>query len=496
MTQITTDTLNNEGAQTKLVLQKNGTSIVLTWAYPAGMLAATGSIIVVSEKQLNPSNRPTDTALYTASSDLSSPADTVGSNSAAQVVGAFYDDAITRTITLTNADPTKLYYAAIHVSSSVRQYYGQGSLSYPIDAHIRSSSNPESASGDIPESDSIPLNPTIGQVYYNIKTNSVSMWNGAIWMPAGTGTVGVGKDFPQNPTQGQFFYNTISGDLDIWNGVTWSKANTANDGVPMYAKQGVGTDGTTDERADLINTLKLLMGYPKICVELDDGHFDIAIDDAISEFRHRADNAYTKNYMLFNLVKNQQTYYLNDPVLGSNRVVDIIKVNRLAAMGSYQGNDSGIYNQTFMNMLKDAGTIDLTSIHLMANLSKELERIFAGNIMFTWHENSRVLNLQRKIARDETVILECVMERTEQDLIVDRWAKNWIKNWSNARLMEILGGIRSKFSSLAGPGGGISLNGSELLSRADAKFEQLRLQIENYEVGNNTMELGCAILIG
>lgn len=496
MSEITTDTLIYEGQQIKIVLQKSGSTIQLTWAYPANMLATTGCLILISERPLNPSNRPTDTALYAASNDLALPAYTIGTNAEAQVVGAFYDDISTKTISITNVDPAKLYYASIHACSNVRQYYANGTLSYPLDAHIRSSANPENASGDIPTSETIPLNPTIGQVYYSISSNAVSMWNGAIWMPAGTGTVGVGAVFPLTPITGQFFYNTVTGDLDIWNGVTWSKANTANEGVPMYSKQGVGTDGTSDERADLVNTLKLMMGYPKICVELDDGHFQMAIDDALGEFRHRADNAYTKNYMLFKMIKNQQTYYLNDPVLGSNRVVDVTRVNRIAAMGSYQGNDSGIYNQTFLNQLRDTGSIDLTSIHLMANLSKEVERIFAGNIMFTWHESSRVLRLERKISRDETVILECIMERTEQDLIVDRWTKSWIKNWSHARLMEILGNIRSKFSSLAGPGGGISLNGNEMLSRADAKYEELRMQIQNYEAGNGGSDLGFALLCG
>lgn len=496
----TVKNLYTEGEQIVLKLSRpTSTTIQLSWTYPTGMSLTAGALILVSEKPLNPSNWPTDTAKYTASTDLAAPVDTLGANASAQVVGAFYNDIATTTLTLANADPDKLYYASIHAASGVRQYYTNGTFSYAINSPQRSSLSSNEGAGDIPTSNTVPLNPYVGQVYYNPINNSAQMWNGVLWMPAGSGTVITGRVLPLTADAGQFFYNTNTGDLDIWTGSNWSKANTANTGLPMYSKPGVGTDGTQDERADAINSLKLQLGWPKVCVELNEDHFNYAIDNAISEVRHRLDNAYTKGYLFFSLLKGQQTYYLNDPVLGSNKSVDIIKIYRMGALGAYTTNDSGIYNQTFLNNLGlngSVGMMDLTSIHLMANLSEEIQRLFAGDLMFTWNEGSRVLNIQRKIQRNEPVIVEAVMERTEQDLLTDRWLKSWIREWAHAKLIETLGYIRSKFGSLPGPGGGITLNGSELLSRADTKFEELKRQVNDFEIGNNSPDHASPFLIG
>ena len=46
--------------------------------------------------------------------------------------------------------------------------------------------------------------------------------------------------------------------------------------------------------------------------------------------------------------------------------------------------------------------------------------------------------------------------------------------------MNILGEAREKFASIAGPGGGTSLNGSALKAEAKAMQDQLLLDLKNY----------------
>ena len=117
--------------------------------------------------------------------------------------------------------------------------------------------------------------------------------------------------------------------------------------------------------------------------------------------------------------------------------------------------------------------------------------------MFSWNEITRQLNIHRKLYRDEKVVIECVMERTEQDLLTDRWAKQWIQGWAHAELKEMLGMIRSKYSTLPGPNGGLTLNGDLLIAEARTDFEELLRQINDYEVGNGGVNFGnCAFLVG
>ena len=189
----TTDTLWSEGRQIQLKLSRpTPTTIQLDWVYPADMKVTTGALLLLSVDQLNPSNYPTDSVKYTASTDFLAPGDTIGANAPAQVVGAFYDNILTTSVTITNVDPNVLYYATIHAASSIRQYHNVGIPSYPVDAS-RVERNSDSFTGDIPHSDVVPTNPTLGQVYFNSAANTVFMWTGSAWIPAGTGTPITGK---------------------------------------------------------------------------------------------------------------------------------------------------------------------------------------------------------------------------------------------------------------------------------------------------------------
>jgi hypothetical protein len=98
--------------------------------------------------------------------------------------------------------------------------------------------------------------------------------------------------------------------------------------------------------------------------------------------------------------------------------------------------------------------------------------------------------LRKITTEEERVILEVVMERTEQELLLDRWSKQWLQGWAQAELWEMLGEIRSKYGNLPGPNGGLTLNGDSLLSRAELQFTELLRQITDYEVGNGGVNFG------
>ena len=61
----------------------------------------------------------------------------------------------------------------------------------------------------------------------------------------------------------------------------------------------------------------------------------------------------------------------------------------------------------------------------------------------------------------------------------------------------MLGEIRSKYGSLPGPSGGITLNGDSLLARATEQQTELLRQIADYEAGNGGVNFGnTSFLIG
>lgn len=320
-----------------------------------------------------------------------------------------------------------------------------------------------------------------------------------VWTNAVGGADLFGAAVPNAPTIGDFFYSQARRDLLVWDGSDWIKSDTDSEGTPTSDKVGIGSDGSYDERLNLIKILKAQLGWPTVCVELAEEQFNIAIDNALDEFRRRADNAYSHRHVLITLKQGQSVYYLNDPRNKTDKIVNIMKIHRVSQLGiNSLGGSGNLYAQPFVQQFYNGSQVDLVSIHLMGQLSESFERIFCGNIVFTWDEATRQLMIMRDISnKEERVVLEVVMERTEQELLVDRWAKQWLQGWALAELKEMLGMVRSKFSSVPGPNGGLTLNGDMLISEARQDFDDLLRQITDYEVGNGGVNFGnTAFFIG
>jgi hypothetical protein len=307
-------------------------------------------------------------------------------------------------------------------------------------------------------------------------------------------TSGFGVFLPALPKVGDFFYNTASKRLLAWDGSSYVAIDKAQRGTPLTQKDGIGTSGVSDIRTGLATTLMNMLGYPSVCVELKPSNFDIAISRALSKFRQRADNGYKPAFIAFTVRGNstggQSVYYLNDPRDKTDKIVNVIRIHRINQLGiASLSADTGLYAQAFFNQLYQGSNVDVVSIHLMAQLSKLYEKIFAGNLVFTWDESKRELVILRRFLQaEERVILEVVMEREDDELITDRWCGIWIQDWARAELLEMLGNIRSKYGTLPGAQGALSLNGDSLLAQAAELKTELQRQINDYEVGNGGLE--------
>jgi hypothetical protein len=479
----TTESLNSEGELIAITFTRTSpTTGTLSWTIPTNVALYNGLVATLKTSPILPADLPVDGQRYSASPDLTIQNSVIGS---AQVVGALYGDLITNSINVINLDPNAVYFASGHCVTNTLQYFTRGRQSYPL------AETSSSYSGDIPEASTPPLNPSVGQVYYNTQLGLVWMWTGANWIEAGTGKTRVGTIFPQAPdiVQGQFFYNTITKILYVYTGTDFTPANTANPGLPMYEKLP-GTDGSYNERAKLIQIIKRQLGWPSVCVELTEEHFEIAIDNALQEFRRRADNAYSMKYMIIPFNKNQDIYYLNNPADGTNLITDVVKIWRVSGLGLIQQGAGGVYGQSFLNYFYGQGVVDLTSIYLMNAYADQFSQIFAGAIDFRWYEPTRQLQLLRRLGRDERVLIEAMAERTEQELLVDRYATQWLQGWAVSEAKMTLGHIRSKYSTLPGAGGGTNLNGDALIQSATEDQTELLRQIMDFEVGNGGHNTG------
>jgi hypothetical protein len=360
-----------------------------------------------------------------------------------------------------------------------------------------------------------PEYPEIGDVYYDYTLQRIHYFDGAMWVvpnstnslfnngsnltPAFVTPLTLEPELLNAPYIGQLFYNTTTKELNAWNGVSWNKVNTDQEGSPTTSKVAIGDDGSYDERIKLIKVLNSQMGWPQMCVELQEEQFNIAIDNALEFYRQLSAGAYKRGYIIFKLIPNQQLYYLNSAIDKTDKIVDIFKISRIGPIAAFTGGPSDVWSQAFAQQFYNlsAGGGDILSTHLVASYGEELQRILAGDLTFQWDEASREILFTRAIRGYETILIECNLEKTEQELLRDRWCKQYLQGWAMAELKMMLGLIRSKFSSgTPGPNGTINLNGELLISEARQDMVELKEELLNYEYGGPGSAGNCAFLIG
>ena len=368
--------------------------------------------------------------------------------------------------------------------------------------------------------------PAVGTLWYNTTDNTLREWDGTQWalgtpiaivllndcgnLEFQTTEIGVGSKIELDSECG--WIEIIGGELqDPVCGVE------GYDGIQSYAKVGIGTDGTADERRELIDSVREQLGYPVIEVELTKSQLDRAVTIAIEELRRRSSAAYRRGFMILNIKAYKQRYWLNNPgsaeqgypmrpvethpdfqiYTGYANIAQVMGVFRTTAAFMTSAHGSGIFGQVVLQHLYNMGTFDLLSFHLVSEYIEQLEHLFASRLTFSWDETSRVLWLHQVFSHDERAIMDVAVERTEQDLLSDRFTGRWIEKYAVAQSKMFLSQIRGKYATLPGAGGGVSLNASDLQAQADAEMEELISQIDNYQV-NNVEEFGmnCEFIIG
>ena len=366
----------------------------------------------------------------------------------------------------------------------------------------------------------------VGEYWYDINTDTLNMWNGVSYVNVLYATTNpmpiVGFKW-YKPSTGEFFvwsgsqYVLSTPDVYAsWNmGILFSSTETGGDvvlsiypkessfitvlsgrlqnaqmgadevsKVPMQYQQGIGgNDGSTEEREIIVDRIKRKLGFPVYDVELTDDQIHDAIDAAIRVLRTKTSVAYTRKVGFLELQPYQTLYILSNKKYGHDKIVSIMKIIRLpssflTAVGSQQ-----IYGQLILQQLYQAGSFDLVSFHLLSSYVELLEKMFASKIQFNWNERTRELVLYNSVGKAEKVLLDAMIEKTENELLTDRYAENWIYKYALAEARETLAvGIRGKYSSLPGAGGGVSLEVSNLLESARAEKEECQQEIDNYVI--------------
>lgn len=235
---------------------------------------------------------------------------------------------------------------------------------------------------------------------------------------------------------------------------------------------------------------KTMLGDGMIDVELDPVHYETALTRALGVFRQRADNAVEESYLFLNLLVDTNEYIL------PKEVQQVRQIYR-RSIGSRTGGGSGgtvfePFNLAYTNtyLLSSTNMGGLLTYELFSQYQELVGKMFGSFINFNWNSQSRKLTIHQRPRTEESVMLLVYNTKPDFAIIEDTYSGQWIKDYTLANCKMMLGQAREKFSQIAGPQGGGSLNGAAMKAEAQAEIDKLT---EDLKTGITTQGWGWVI---
>jgi hypothetical protein len=239
-------------------------------------------------------------------------------------------------------------------------------------------------------------------------------------------------------------------------------------------------------KQNLIEYVRLQLGDQIVDIELDAEHFEAAYQKTIGTYRQRAQGAYEESYNFLELVKDVSIYTL------PQEVIQVRQVFRRTF-----GDSTGPFASNFDPFTQASLNVYLMNFNVAGGLATydyytqyvELAaRMFGGYVNYTWNPVTKKIQLVRNFkGTGENVLLWTYNLKPEINLLSDFQISQWIKDYMVANCKYIIGEAREKFSVIAGPQGGGTLNGSAMKSEAQVQMDGLIEQLKAYVDGSQPL---------
>jgi hypothetical protein len=236
-------------------------------------------------------------------------------------------------------------------------------------------------------------------------------------------------------------------------------------------------------KQNLIEYVRLQLGDGIIDLELDAEHYEAAYQKTIGVYRQRAQNAYEESYSFMELVRNVNIYTLPQEVI---TVRQIFRRTFGDSTGPFASNfdpfSQASLNVYLMNFNVAGG---LATYDFYSQYVEQAGRMFGAYMNYTWNPVTKKLQVIRAPkGTGEDVLLWTYNLKPEVNLLQDFQISQWIRDYMVANCKYIIGEAREKFSVIAGPQGGGTLNGSAMKSEAQAAMDAKIEELKNYVDGS------------
>jgi hypothetical protein len=229
----------------------------------------------------------------------------------------------------------------------------------------------------------------------------------------------------------------------------------------------------------LFNNLRFRLGDGMIDLELDPQHYEAAYNYAIKVYRQRAQAATEESYILMTIEKNVDTYTLPSEFINVRSIFRrTIGLETGPGASSFDPFSSAILNTYLLNYNYAGG---MATYDFYAGYVELAARMFGGYVTYTFNPVSKVLRIVRDPkGSGERVLIWADVQKTEEILLQDPGAGVWIGDFILANLKVMIGEAREKFATIAGPGGGTTLNGTAMKAEGSKAMELLIEELKKY----------------
>lgn len=247
------------------------------------------------------------------------------------------------------------------------------------------------------------------------------------------------------------------------------------------------TNLTLDEMKDgLFQNIRYRLGEGIVDLELDPQHFQAAYNYAIKIYRQRAQNATVESYTLMTVIQNVDTYTLPQEFINVRSLFRrTVGLETGPSSTSFDPFSSAILNTYLLNYNYTGG---MATYDFYAGYVELAARMFGGYVNYTFNPVTKVLRVVRDFkGSGERILIWADVQRPEIELLQDPSAGVWIGDFIYAIVKGIIGEAREKFSTIAGPGGGTSLNGSQMKAESKEMQERLIDDLRKYQDGSQPL---------
>lgn len=235
----------------------------------------------------------------------------------------------------------------------------------------------------------------------------------------------------------------------------------------------------TELKQQLYKNVELRLGGGIVDIELDPAHYEAAYQYAIATYRQRAANAYEESYSLLTIETDKNSYILPQEITTVRQVFRrTIGLETGSSASSFDPFSSAILNTYLLNYNYSGG---LATYDFYAGYIELAARMFGGYVIYTFNPVTKEIKFVRDFkGSGEQVLLWTDNLKPEITLLSDPSIKNWITSWTLCQCKMIIGEAREKYSTIAGPGGGTTLNGTAMKAEAKEGFIELIDELKRY----------------